>query len=134
MTKIITYGTFDVLHEGHINILKRAKALGDYLIVAVATDEFNQIKGKKALYGFEKRKAMVEELEYVDEVIAEHNWEQKEKDIKKYGIDIFVMGDDWEGQFDFLNGLCIVAYFPRTKYISSTMIREELNKIGGGNK
>ena len=102
MTKVITYGTFDLLHKGHIRLLKRAKALGDHLTVCVSTDEFNAIKGKKAYTSFEDRKYILEAIKYVDEVIPERDWDQKISDVKDHDIDIFVMGDDWEGQFDFL--------------------------------
>lgn len=101
MTKILTYGTFDLLHRGHINLLKRAKALGDELIVGVSTDEFNALKNKKAYYSFEDRKYILEAIKYVDQVIPEEDWEQKKLDVQKYDIDIFVMGDDWKGKFDF---------------------------------
>ena len=101
MKKVITYGTFDLLHWGHINLLKRAKDLGDYLIVAISSDEFNKLKGKKAYHSYENRKMILEAVRYVDEVIPEHNWEQKEKDVKEHDVDLFVMGDDWEGEFDF---------------------------------
>src|SRR5699024_3664686 len=127
MKKIITYGTFDLLHAGHVNILRRAKELGDYLIVAVSTDEFNRLKHKEAYHSYEDRKLILEAIKYVDEVIPEENWEQKRDDIKKYDIDIFVMGHDWEGEFDFLKDLCEVVYLPRTEGISTTKIKEDLN-------
>ncbi|WP_368653168.1 glycerol-3-phosphate cytidylyltransferase [Ornithinibacillus sp. 4-3] len=127
MKKVITYGTFDLLHTGHINILRRAKQLGDYLVVAISSDEFNAEKGKKAYYSFEQRKAILEAIRYVDEVIPEHNWEQKIKDVKDHDIDVFVMGDDWKGEFDFLNDLCEVVYLPRTVGISTTQIKKDLN-------
>ena len=126
MKKVITYGTFDLLHIGHINILRRAKELGDYLIVAVSTVDFNEKKGKKACYSFEDRKKILEAIRYVDMVIPEENWEQKEEDVKKYQIDTFVMGDDWEGKFDHLKELCEVVYLPRTKDISSTQIKDNI--------
>ncbi len=100
MKKVITYGTFDLLHWGHINLLKRAKDLGDYLIVAVSSDEFNKLKNKKSYHSYENRKMILEAVRYVDEVIPEHNWEQKVKDVVNHDVDIFVMGDDWEGEFD----------------------------------
>jgi len=128
MKKVITYGTFDVLHFGHINLLKRARALGDYLIVALSTDDFNKIKNKKAYYSFEERKIMLEELKCVDMVIPETCWEQKTEDVKKYDVDVFVMGDDWKGKFDFLKDCCEVIYLPRTPGISSTIIRENIDK------
>lgn len=129
MKKVITYGTFDLLHTGHINLLRRAKALGDYLIVALSTDEFNKGKGKKAYYTYEQRKAILEAIRYVDKVIPEYSWDQKIEDIKKYDIDIFVMGDDWKGKFDFLKDYCEVVYLPRTVGISTTKIKQDLNKM-----
>ncbi|MBC6298290.1 glycerol-3-phosphate cytidylyltransferase [Listeria sp. FSL L7-1517] len=126
MRKVITYGTFDLLHWGHIHLLKRAKALGDYLVVAISSDEFNRIKHKEAYHSYEHRKLIIEAIRYVDEVIPEHNWEQKKEDIKKHNIDVFVMGDDWEGEFDFLKELCEVVYLPRTEGISTSQIKDEL--------
>lgn len=128
MKKVITYGTFDLLHTGHINILRRAKELGDYLIVAVSTDEFNTLKHKEAYHSFEERKQILEAIKYVDEVIGEDSWDQKTKDVKKYNIDTFVMGDDWESEFDFLNEYCDVVYLPRTSGISTTKIKKELKE------
>ncbi|MEK4298292.1 glycerol-3-phosphate cytidylyltransferase [Oceanobacillus sp. FSL W8-0428] len=132
MKKVITYGTFDLLHTGHINILRRAKEFGDYLIVAISADEFNAIKGKKAYYTFEQRKAILEAIRYVDEVIAEETWEQKIEDVQKHDVDVFVMGDDWEGKFDFLKGYCEVVYLPRTVGISTTKIKKDLKLKGNG--
>jgi len=132
MKKVITYGTFDLLHTGHINILRRAKEYGDYLIVAISSDEFNALKGKKAYYSFEQRKLILEAIRYVDEVIPEHTWEQKKEDVKNYGVDVFVMGDDWEGKFDFLNDQCEVVYLPRTVGISTTKIKQDLTKVKKG--
>lgn len=126
MKKIITYGTFDLLHWGHINLLKRAKEEGDYLIVALSTDEFNQLKHKDSYHKYEERKLILEAIKYVDLVIPEEKWEQKIDDIKKYKIDVFVMGNDWEGQFDYLKEFCEVKYLIRTKGISTTKIKEEL--------
>ncbi|ENE9101477.1 glycerol-3-phosphate cytidylyltransferase [Listeria monocytogenes] len=126
MKKVITYGTFDLLHWGHIHLLKRAKALGDYLIVAISSDEFNRIKHKEAYHSYEHRKLIIEAIRYVDEVIPENNWEQKREDIEKYGIDVFVMGDDWGGEFDFLKEVCEVVYLPRTEGISTSQIKDEL--------
>ncbi len=126
MIKVITYGTFDLFHYGHLRILKRAKELGDYLIVAVSTDEFNKIKEKHCVYPFNHRKAIVEAIRYVDKVIPENRWEQKSTDIKKYDIDILVMGDDWKGKFDELNELCKVIYLPRTKNVSSTSVKNTI--------
>lgn len=129
MKRVITYGTFDLLHYGHINILRRAKALGDYLIVVLSTDEFNwNMKGKKSYFTYEERKAMLEAIRYVDLVVPEENWEQKNTDVEKYNADVFVMGDDWEGKFDFLKDKCEVVYLPRTPEISTTKIKTELNK------
>lgn len=132
MKKVITYGTFDLLHIGHINILRRAREYGDYLIVAISSDEFNALKGKKAYYTFEQRKAILEAIRYVDEVIPEHTWDQKVEDVKKHNVDVFVMGDDWEGEFDFLNEHCEVVYLPRTVGISTTKIKEDLNDAKNG--
>lgn len=129
MKKVITYGTYDLIHVGHINLLKRAKAFGDYLIVAISSDEFNAIKGKKAHFSFEDRKTILESIKYVDEVIVENTWEQKIEDIKKYNIDVFVMGDDWKGKFDYLKEYCEVVYLPRTKGISTTKIKEDLSNL-----
>ncbi len=128
MKRVITYGTFDLLHRGHINLLKRAKALGDYLIVGVSTDEFNALKGKKAYYSYEDRKYILEAIRYVDKVIPEKNWDQKIADVKKYHIDTFVIGDDWRGKFDFLKPYCEVIYLPRTQGISTTQIKDDLMK------
>ncbi|MBY0596718.1 glycerol-3-phosphate cytidylyltransferase [Bacillus bingmayongensis] len=126
MKKVITYGTFDLLHWGHINLLKRAKDLGDYLIVAVSSDEFNKLKNKKSYHSYENRKMILEAVRYVDEVIPENHWEQKVRDVQEQDVDIFVMGDDWEGQFDFLKEHCEVVYLPRTIGISTTKIKQEL--------
>ena len=131
MKKVITYGTFDLLHTGHINILRRAKALGDYLIVAVSTDEFNKLKHKQAYHSFEDRKQILEAIRYVDEVIGEDTWDQKSHDVQKYNIDTFVMGSDWEGEFDFLKEYCEVVYLPRTSGISTTKIKDELKNNNG---
>lgn len=128
MKKVITYGTFDLLHTGHINILRRAKALGDYLIVAISSDEFNAKKGKSAYYSYEERKAIVDSIRYVDQVIPEISWDQKIDDVIKYDIDILVMGDDWKGKFDYLKEYCNVIYLPRTEGISTTRIKKDLYK------
>ncbi len=129
MKKVITYGTFDLLHYGHINLLKRAKALGDYLIVALSTDEFNwNSKAKKCYFSYEVRKQLLEAIRYVDLVIPEENWEQKINDIKEFRIDTFVMGDDWKGKFDFLKPYCDVVYLPRTPEISTSQIKEDLKE------
>lgn len=124
MNKVITYGTFDTFHFGHLELLRRAKELGDYLIVGLSSDEFNKIKGKNSIFNFEKRKEWILSIKYVDEIIIESNWEQKEKDILSMDISIFVIGDDWKGKFDFLP--CEVIYLKRTKEISSTKIKNIL--------
>lgn len=131
MKRVITYGTFDILHYGHVNLLRRAKALGDYLIVVLSSDEFNKIKNKTSYYTYEQRKIILESCRYVDLVVPEYNWEQKREDIIKYQADIFVMGDDWQGRFDFLSDLCQVIYLPRTPDISTTKIKSDIipNKI-----
>ncbi len=123
---VITYGTFDLFHYGHLKILESAKKLGDKLIVAVSTDEFNVIKHKQCIYPFEHRIKIIEAIKYVDMVIPETCWEQKREDIKIYNIDIFVMGDDWEGKFDDLKNLCKVVYLPRTEGISTTIIKNSV--------
>ena len=128
MKTVITYGTYDLLHEGHINILKSAKALGDYLIVALSTDEFNKIKNKKSFYTYEQRKYILEAIKYVDLIIPEKTWEQKIDDIQKYNVDIFVMGSDWEGKFDYLKEYCEVKILPRTNGISTTNVKEFLRE------
>ena len=128
MKKVITYGTFDLLHYGHINLLRRAKELGDYLIVALSTDDFNwNGKRKKSYFSYDQRKQLLEAVRYVDEIIPEETWEQKRADIHRYGIDVFVMGDDWTGKFDFLKEEgAEVVYLKRTPEISTTRIREDL--------
>ena len=130
MKRIITYGTFDLLHYGHINLLRRAKELGDYLIVALSTDEFNRDKkGKKSYFEYEKRKALLESIRYVDLVIPEETWEQKRTNIHEYHVDTFVIGDDWEGKFDFLKEEgAEVVYLSRTPEISTTQIKSDLGK------
>ena len=129
MKKVITYGTFDLLHYGHINLLKRAKQMGDYLVVCLSTDEFNKnSKNKECYFSYEIRKQLLESIRYVDLVIPENNWNQKIDDIKEFGIDTFVMGDDWKGKFDFLKDYCEVIYLPRTKEISTTKIKKDLEK------
>jgi len=128
MKRVITYGTFDVLHYGHINLLKRAKALGDYLIVVLSSDEFNRIKNKTSYYTYEQRKTILEACRYVDLVVPEYNWEQKIEDIQKYQADIFVMGDDWKGKFDFLKDYCEVVYLPRTPDVSSSLTKEYIKR------
>ena len=132
MKRVITYGTFDLLHYGHINLLRRARQMGDYLIVGLSTDEFNwDEKQKKCYFSYEKRKQLLEAIRYVDLVIPEENWEQKRTDVKEYHVDTFVMGDDWKGKFDFLKDYCEVIYLPRTQNISTTELKKELNKYLG---
>lgn len=129
MKRILTYGTFDMLHYGHINLLKRAKEQGDYLIVGLSTDEFNwNQKQKKCYFNYEKRKQLLESIRYVDLVIPEESWEQKKTDIEKYQIDTFIMGDDWTGKFDFLKKDTgkEVLYLSRTPEISTSQIKEDL--------
>lgn len=128
MKRVITYGTFDLLHYGHINLLRRAKQYGDYLIVALSTDDFNwNQKRKKCYFSFEKRKALLEAIRYVDLVIPEESWDQKVSDVREYHIDTFVMGDDWKGEFDFLKDEGVdVVYLPRTPEVSTTQIKRDL--------
>lgn len=130
MKKVITYGTFDLLHYGHVNLLERAKALGDYLIVVLSTDEFNwNEKSKKCYFSYNERKRLLEAIRYVDLVIPETSWEQKVEDIKEFKVDTFVMGDDWKGKFDYLSEYCEVVYLPRTPEISTTQIKHDLQCI-----
>ena len=127
MQRVITYGTYDLLHYGHIALLKRARALGDFLMVALSSDEFNAGKGKQAYFSYEERKVMLEAIRYVDLVVPELTWGQKAEDIAKYGIDVFVMGDDWNGEFDDqLEGLGEVVYLPRTPEVSTTQIKSDM--------
>lgn len=129
MKKVITYGTFDLFHYGHINLLQRAKALGDYLIVALSTDEFNwNSKHKKCYFSYEERKRILEAIRYVDLVIPETCWEQKPEDIREFKVDVFTMGDDWKGKFDYLKDCCEVVYLPRTPEISTTQIKQDLKE------
>ncbi|MEG0830375.1 MAG: glycerol-3-phosphate cytidylyltransferase [Anaerovoracaceae bacterium] len=129
MKRVLTYGTFDLLHYGHIRLLKRARALGDYLVVAISTDDFNAVKGKKSYHSYETRKEMLEAVRYVDLVIPEENWEQKINDVKKYEIDVVVMGSDWAGssQFEYLKDYCDLTFLGRTEGVSTSRIKEELN-------
>lgn len=129
MKRVLTYGTYDLLHYGHIRLLKRAKALGDYLIVAISTDEFNEKKGKKAYHNYETRKEMLEAVRYVDLVIPEDSWEQKKDDVLTYKVDIVVMGSDWKNspRFEYLRDYCDVVYLDRTEGISTTQIKQALN-------
>ena len=126
---VITYGTFDMFHIGHLNLLKRMKEYGDTLIVAVSTDQFNEIKGKKTLIPFEQRSAIVESIRYVDKVIPENNWEQKIEDVQKMDVDTFIIGDDWKGKFDFLTEHCEVIYLERTKDISTSMLKKSMSSF-----
>ena len=127
MKRVITYGTFDLLHYGHINLLRRAKEHGDYLVVALSTDEFNLGKGKKCYFPYEKRKQLLEAVRYVDLVIPETCWEQKVSDVHEYHIDTFVIGDDWEGKFDFLKDEGVdVVYLSRTPEVSTSQIKTDL--------
>ena len=130
MKRVITYGTFDLLHYGHINLLRRARELGDYLVVALSTDEFNwNMKHKKCYFNYEQRKALLEAVRYVDRVIPEESWEQKRTDIHEYDIDTFVIGNDWEGKFDFLKEEGVnVVYLDRTPEISTTKIKEDIRE------
>lgn len=130
MRTVLTYGTFDVLHIGHINLLRRARALGDRLVVGLSTDEFNRGKHKTSLLDYDNRKAVLEAIRHVDLVIPEVAWEQKVEDVKKYDVDVFVIGDDWEGKFDFLSEYCEVTYLSRTENISSTLIKQSLANNG----
>ena len=126
---IITYGTFDLFHVGHLNILKRARALGDRLIVALSTDQFNlRMKNKVTAIPYEDRKTILEAIRYVDLVIPEDEWDQKVRDVEKFEVTTFVMGHDWEGQFDFLKDQCEVVYLPRTEDISSSHIKAHIAK------
>ena len=130
MKRVLTYGTFDLLHYGHIRLLKRAKALGDYLIVALSTDEFNEIKGKKAYHNYETRKEILEAIRYVDLIIPEYDWDQKLDDVKTYHVDVVVMRSDWKvsPKFEYLNDYCEVVYLDRTENISTTKIKEDIMK------
>lgn len=127
MKKVITYGTYDLLHVGHINLLRRARELGDYLIVVLSTDEFNAIKNKVAYHSYEDRKIILESIKYVDEVLPEFTWEQKIQDVVDNDVDVFVMGNDWQGKFDFLKDYCQVVYLTRTEGISTTKIKDDLH-------
>lgn len=126
---VITYGTFDMFHIGHLRLLQRLASLGDELIVAVSSDEFNKLKNKTVLIPYEQRAEIVANISCVDKVIPEHNWEQKIDDIKKYNVTTFAMGDDWSGKFDFLKEYCEVVYLPRTKDISTTKLKRSLSNF-----
>lgn len=129
MKVILTYGTFDLFHVGHVRLLERVKSFGDILIVGVSTDEFNKEKGKQSFFSFEERVEILESCQYVDKVIPENGWEQKYYDINQFDVDVFVMGDDWAGEFDYLKEICEVRYIPRTVEISTTKIKKKLSKI-----
>ena len=131
MKRVITYGTFDLFHYGHVNLLKRARALGDYLIVALSTDRFNEVeKQKKCYFSYEERKAILESVRYVDLVIPEDSWEQKASDVRLYQIDVFTIGEDWEGHFDFLKKEgCEVVYLRRTDLVSTSKIKSDLGRM-----
>lgn len=128
LKRVLTYGTFDLLHFGHIRLLQRAAALGDYLVVALSTDEFNEVKGKRSFYDYATRKEMLEAIRYVDLVIPENSWEQKLDDVRNYHIDVVVMGADWAGDehFECLRDYCDVVYLDRTPGISTTQVKEGL--------
>ncbi|MCH7227980.1 glycerol-3-phosphate cytidylyltransferase [Haloferula sp. A504] len=133
MKRILTYGTFDLLHRGHIELLRRAREMGDFLMVGLSTDGFNALKNKKSFYAYEERKLVLEAIRHVDEVIPEENWEQKADDIRAHRIDMLVMGDDWRGKFDDLRSICEVAYLPRTAGISTSMVKARLS-LGGNSE
>lgn len=126
---IITYGTFDMFHIGHLNLLKRLKEIGSKLIVAVSTDDFNELKNKKTLIPYEQRAEIVASIKHVDLVIPETSWEQKISDIHKYKINTFAIGKDWEGKFDFLKEHCEVIYLDRTEGISTTELKQSLKNF-----
>ena len=126
MKTILTYGTFDLFHVGHVRLLKRLRDMGDQLIVGVSTDEFNAQKGKRCLISYEHRAEIIASSRYVDAVIPEQNWEQKRQDIIDNKIDVFAMGGDWEGKFDDLADTCEVVYLPRTESVSTTEIKQLL--------
>ncbi|NGR07372.1 adenylyltransferase/cytidyltransferase family protein [bacterium SGD-2] len=129
MRTVLTYGTFDLFHIGHLRLLERLRALGDRLIVGVSTDDFNRVKGKKTVVPYKDRVAIVSALRCVDVVIPETSWDQKAQDIERYEVSIFGMGSDWEGHFDELKNLCEVVYLPRTEGVSSTHIRKTLKVL-----
>ncbi|MGR5487936.1 adenylyltransferase/cytidyltransferase family protein [Vibrio alfacsensis] len=129
MKTIITYGTFDLFHIGHVRLLKRLSEMADKLVVGISSDEFNEIKGKSSFFSYKERAEIVASCKYVDEVFSEDNWEQKKDDILKYEASIFAIGDDWQGEFDYLNELCEVIYLERTKDISTTDIKKSLSKL-----
>ncbi|MDC1346862.1 glycerol-3-phosphate cytidylyltransferase [Glaciecola sp.] len=129
MKTVITYGTFDLFHVGHVRLLKRLKSLGERLVVGISSDEFNAIKGKKSFFSYEERAEILESCKYVDEIFPEEDWEQKRSDVKKFNANIFAMGDDWAGEFDFLSEYCEVVYLSRTEEISTTQIKKSLSTL-----
>lgn len=129
MKVVITYGTFDLFHVGHVRLLERLSKLGDKLIVGISSDEFNKLKGKESFFSYEERAEIVKSCKFVDDVFPEHEWEQKKEDVLKYNASVFAMGDDWYGKFDFLKEHCDVLYLPRTEKISTTNIKERLASI-----
>lgn len=130
MATVLTYGTYDLIHEGHLRLLYRARSLGDHLIVGLSTDEFNSVKQKVSFMNYEQRRAILEAIRYVDKVIPEHSWGQKSQDIITHNADILVMGDDWRGKFDHLGELCKVVYLSRTAGISSTILKSRFKQLG----
>lgn len=126
---VITYGTFDLFHVGHVRLLKRLSELGDKLIVGISTDEFNEVKGKRSFFSYSERAEIVNSCKYVDCVFPESSWDQKRHDIQKFNASIFAIGDDWFGKFDDLKDICDVVYLPRTEDISTTKIKQTLTKI-----
>jgi glycerol-3-phosphate cytidylyltransferase len=129
MTTVLTYGTFDLFHIGHLNLINRLTELGDRLIIAVSTDEFNAGKGKTSVVSYEDRARIIGSIKGVDLVIPETSWEQKRSDIVEHGVDVFAIGEDWAGKFDDLKELCEVVYLPRTDGISSTEIKQMLRVL-----
>lgn len=125
---VLTYGTFDLFHIGHLNLLRNLKSMGTRLIVGVSTDEFNELKGKKTVVPFRHRVEIVAGTRYVDLVIPESSWDQKRRDIVEHGVGIFAMGNDWAGKFDDLADLCEVVYLPRTKDVSTTELKQLVRK------
>lgn len=131
---IITYGTFDLFHVGHVRLLQRARMLGDRLVVGLSSDEFNRVKGKSAFFTFDERKEILMACRFVDEVFSENSWDQKEDDIRKYNASIFVMGSDWTGKFDYLQRICEVIYLDRTEEVSSSSIKRALRSVPAANE
>lgn len=134
MKTVLTYGTFDLFHLGHVRLLKRIAAYGDRLIVACSTDEFNSVKGKKAIFSYEERAEILLSNKYVSEVIPENNWDQKISDVQEHNVDVFAMGDDWAGKFDFLQEFTQVIYLPRTEGVSTTQIKDIVGAVKADKK